>query len=191
MYPRLKVVIRDSKNNEVDKDDKGTIRNILMQKNELEEVEGFHMEVLEKFTPKGNSDITFLTLEVDTKTKQKILGSRIVKGESIVAYGAGFHSVMEDVKVKICYRCQGYNHISKNCNLSEKNEFKCKFCSGNHDSKECNKKSNPLCCPNCKSKNDKIGSEDKQDRVDVRHAAHTMKCGIYLAELQSVKSKNI
>ncbi len=47
-----------------------------------------------------------------------------------------------------CYKCQGFNHIAKDC----KKEQKCVRCAGSHKSTECpdkNKKSLKLKCSNC------------------------------------------
>ena len=48
-----------------------------------------------------------------------------------------------------CYKCQGFNHVAKDC----KSEQKCVRCAGAHKSTECpdkNKKSLKLKCSNCK-----------------------------------------
>ena len=47
-----------------------------------------------------------------------------------------------------CYKCQGFNHVAKDC----KSEQKCVRCAGAHKSTECpdkNKKSLKLKCSNC------------------------------------------
>jgi hypothetical protein len=96
------------------------------------------------------------------------------------------------VRVKIYYKCQGYNHTSADCS-KDKNMIKCKFCNQNHHFKECNKKLNPLCCPNCSSKNEKVRSGDRNIDIpllDVNHAAHTNKCSLYLKEIEAANRKN-
>jgi hypothetical protein len=187
-YPKLKVLIRDSKNNEIDTDDDKTIRNIIMEKNDLEEGDGFHLKVAGKFTPQNNKDLTVLTLEVDQETKMKLLTKKPGAKEAKLAYGGGLYKVLEDVRLKICYKCQGYNHVSAQCN---KDHVRCKLCSMNHHASQCDRNKHPLCCPNCKSKNEKMNNENDAMALNTCHAAHTTKCSIYLGEIEKAKTKNI
>lgn len=45
-----------------------------------------------------------------------------------------------------CFKCQGYGHVGNYC----KDKLVCSFCSGEHDSKECNRKDGDHACPACK-----------------------------------------
>lgn len=51
-----------------------------------------------------------------------------------------YHGINRSVR---CYRCQGFNHISINCNV----EMKCRRCAGPHSVQECSSKK--LKCANC------------------------------------------
>jgi hypothetical protein len=86
MYPKLKAIIRDSRTNELEKDSNETIKNIIMEKNDLEE-EGFYLEIIGKYTPHHNKELTLLTLEVDNNTKRKLLNRKTKSGEAKLAYG--------------------------------------------------------------------------------------------------------
>ncbi|XP_053211771.1 uncharacterized protein LOC128395378 [Panonychus citri] len=52
--------------------------------------------------------------------------------------------------VRMCYRCFSYEHIAKMC----KNQLRCQYCTGSHDSKTCGVKNQPQSyqCDVCKQK---------------------------------------
>ena len=92
----------------------------------------------------------------------------------------GFQSsckVYDSFYVLRCYKCQEYNHHSRDC----KKSAKCGFCAGSHETRNCSEKSNvdAVCCVNC-SKAGKTGNE-------VLHEAGSLDCPVYLEHLTKVK----
>ena len=86
--------------------------------------------------------------------------------------------VYDSIYVLRCYKCQGFNHHSRDC----KNDAKCGFCAGPHETRVCTVKENvnSICCINC-TKAGKSGD-------DVAHEAGSQSCPIYIDHFNKVKS---
>ena len=92
----------------------------------------------------------------------------------------GFQSsckVYDNIFVLRCFKCQEYNHHSREC----KNAAVCGFCSGNHETRSCSEKSNnhKACCINCKKSGKAIS--------DTSHEAGSVECPIYQQNQEKVK----
>ena len=93
----------------------------------------------------------------------------------------GFQSsckVYDNIFVLRCYKCQEYNHHSKEC----KNQAVCGFCAGGHETRNCSEKSNVhgAKCVNC-TKAGKTGS-------DTSHEAGSLDCHVYKQQYHKVKN---
>ena len=75
--------------------------------------------------------------------------------EGKLYYGRSKLNVEERFHLQQCYKCQGFNHVSKDC-TSEVSV--CKRCGGDHDVKQCEATSTKLCV-NCNNSSEhKSGS---------------------------------
>lgn len=75
-----------------------------------------------------------------------------------------------NIKIMQCFRCQGFNHISKNCFKNPK----CRLCSGSHFTSQCTDSSDRLIkCANC-------GGE---------HESNSVQCEVYNRVLQLQKDR--
>lgn len=92
-------------------------------------------EIIRSFKSKENSK--HYVIAVDNETNKKLL-----RRERILIKYNSFRLKKYTV-VKRCFRCQGFNHYSTNCNRPEK----CGKCSGAHDTRSCT--SSILKCANC------------------------------------------
>lgn len=84
--------------------------------------------------------------------------------------------VYEVIRVKRCFKCQGYNHISENC----RNKKSCRNCGDEHDMKECEcvyKK-----CVNCVTINEKFNTQ-----FAYNHSSNDPNCPIFLRKLEQYK----
>ena len=66
-----------------------------------------------------------------------------------------------------CYNCQEFGHHSRDCNKTEI----CGHCSGQHQTRNCEKKSDPIaaCCSNCK----------REGTADSKHSANSVDCPLF------------
>ena len=59
--------------------------------------------------------------------------------------------ISDRFRVIQCYGCQKFGHVKENCPLKSQNILVCRYCSGNHDGKDCSLKGNIASykCANC------------------------------------------
>lgn len=88
--------------------------------------------------------------------------------------GWTIHAVYEQVRILRCFRCNGYDHILKDCKM--KHDM-CVHCGGKHKVKECK---GSMDCSNCRNLLIHISKRG--------HPANDIKCPIYLRKLQQLKS---
>lgn len=101
---------------------------------------------------------------------------RIMKNKKIFV-GCCNCTVYDDYNVNICYKCNRYGHSSKKCTNNEC----CRYCAGEHASKDCQQKEN-LQCINCTTSNEKYKTNRRTD-----HAADDKtKCDTYKYKVQQV-----
>ncbi|KAJ3641888.1 hypothetical protein Zmor_028358 [Zophobas morio] len=128
-----------------------------------------------KFSPlkkKDKTDSFFALLEVDIETYKKALNI----GHCLIGLDAC--SIYCGIDVLRCYKCNGYNHSSKNCN----SELSCPRCAGKHVVKECTAVN--LCCTNCSN----LKSNEKFDNIAVDHAAgERQNCQAYQLTINKLK----
>lgn len=115
--------------------------------------------VLDISPTKNNSDIKQALLQIDkfTYTRATDAGHVIVGYDSCAVYDA--------INVLRCFRCNGFNHSSRNC----KKEISCPKCAGKHAIKDC--KSDTFGCVNCIKLN-----EGGDSKVTFNHAAWDVNC---------------
>lgn len=86
--------------------------------------------------------------------------------------------VYEYLNVKICYKCNGYNHKSTVCTRQKT----CRKCGGEHDLKECNEQL--VNCINCITINKSL-----KFNFDVNHYAGSRECNVLQRKLSVERSK--
>lgn len=106
-------------------------------------------------------------LETDCDSFNKIINMKKIK------IGWDICNVFEDIEVKRCYKCLGYNHKSNVC----KNKQACNICSGEHKSDVC--KANTTTCINCKTAKEKLKID-----IDDKHRANSRDCVIYKRKVE-------
>ena len=85
------------------------------------------------------------------------------------------YRIKEYINILRCYRCHGYGHMAKVCNVPKQ---LCDFCgNSDHDRKDCKSISQPSCI-NCK----------RYKRKEVGHVRH-LQCPEYLRQLDLYNSK--
>lgn len=100
--------------------------------------------------------------------------------------------VSDRVHIIQCYRCQKYGHTkdSETCSLFGTEDVICMYCSGNHFSKNCEKKANKNTqgykCSNCIHAN-KRGT----NTYDVTHATTSSKCQLRQRQIEKVIDRTI
>lgn len=82
-------------------------------------------------------------------------------------------SVVEEIKVKRCFNCSGYNHRSDKCS----NKVACPRCSGEHRLANCN--SQEFQCINCLVYNDKLNM-----KLNTKHSALSINCEVFKRKMQ-------
>lgn len=78
------------------------------------------------------------------------------------------YRIYEDITVRKCYNCQGYNHKGESC----KNQLACGYCMGSHETKQCSKPFKK--CANCTSANSRYNKNH-----DVSHETNDPLCPSY------------
>lgn len=81
-----------------------------------------------------------IAIEVTPELRKKLLSlSRVYLGWSSC-------KVEDFIRITRCYKCNGYNHIQKNCKALTPS---CAHCAGPHETNTCDKKEQPPKCTNC------------------------------------------
>lgn len=83
-------------------------------------------------------------------------------------------TVIEDLNVFRCFKCQGYNHKHNNCT----NNLACKRCAEKHSVMQCN--SIKEVCVNCKIANEKYNL-----RLNTNHAVNNEICAVYQKRIKT------
>lgn len=87
-------------------------------------------------------------------------------------------AVKEHFSILRCHNCTGYEHTKDMCTKATI----CGYCSGDHQSSECN--TNHLSCPNCNEANAKLKLQ-----LDTKHHAWGKKCTILSRKIKRVGNK--
>ena len=88
--------------------------------------------------------------------------------------------IVENITIKTCFKCRGFNHIRTECSNSQA----CSKCSGEHDLKDCT--SEESICINCVRSNSKFGLN-----IDIKHPSWSKTCPTYMNHIDNIlKSRN-
>ena len=111
-------------------------------------------------------------ISVDTVSyKQLFTKSKIKIGWDICP-------IYEYFNIKRCFKCNGYNHTSKDCTREEK----CSKCAGSHNYKICN--SINLKCSNCQYIVDKYNK-----KIETNHSSRDESCPVFIKQLNLLKNR--
>ena len=90
---------------------------------------------------------------------------------SILYHKVSFEKYQPADQITMCYRCQRFNHSSRNCNLKPR----CVRCGKEHDAKECDRVNNPVKCANCGKSHvaSYRGCEERLNQTARRQNQHT------------------
>ena len=111
-------------------------------------------------------------VEADGHTFAKLVNTKL-------DLGWGYCSIYEDLSIRRCKKCCGYNHKTSEC----RNEQKCPCCAGDHESKRCPNKENKQCI-NC------IYVKQKFDATrDTNHTSDSEDCPIYVNKVKMAQEK--
>lgn len=98
--------------------------------------------------------------------------------------------VFEYIPVTICYKCNGYSHLAKDCKVE--NDV-CSFCSGPHHFKVCPNSNDisQLCCPSCSTYNEKIKNFNNQSNLNrsTDHKSNSTQCPSFVRMTNIIKMK--
>lgn len=151
--PRLKIVEIDAIMGESEQE---VIERDVMERNFLNNKEDF-LKVVYKYKNAQKNSWSVL-IEVNARTYEKIMKKRRVYVGALVC------PVFDDFNLNICNNCSKYGHSSKKC---KDKKCVCKFCAGNHISKDCiTKDKEDLQCNNCIVYNTK-----NDEKRQVNHSA--------------------
>jgi hypothetical protein len=112
-----------------------------------------------------------IVMEINSEDYNKVMKMKKIKHEWEIC------KVVDNVFVRRCYNCFGFNHNAKDC----KNKKACPRCAKSHESKECNAET--VKCINCITSRDKFKKKD----VDVNHEAWSRECPVYKSKVESGK----
>ena len=134
-------------------------RNFLKDNSELKVVHKYQNNKSKKWN---------IIAELNSYTYEKIMNNRTVY------YSYCRYKAYDDFNVNMCNKCCMYGHTERKC---KRNDFTCKYCSQNHDSKDCpiKKETNKFNCTNCTYANQKANK-----KYDCNHSANDFKnCEYY------------
>lgn len=86
------------------------------------------------------------------------------------------YKVVDNIYVRRCYKCCGFNHIAANC----KNKIACSRCAGDHKYNECKERKEK--CINCMMMNEKL-----KMNLKINHNAWAKECIVYKRKVESSK----
>lgn len=112
-------------------------------------------------------------LEVDANTFKRLIAA------DKVSIGWDPCWINEDLNIRRCYKCWGFNHVSSKCSNSHQ---RCPKCSGNHHQKDCvsNEEKCAVCCDAVSKNNLKIATD---------HTVFSPDCPSYIHRL-AVERRN-
>lgn len=98
--------------------------------------------------------------------------------------------VFDYTPITICYKCNGYGHLAKDCKV-EKDV--CSFCSDSHNIKVCPNINDDtkLCCATCSAYNDKIKNFNNQINLTraTNHKCNSVDCTSFVSMTKIIKMK--
>lgn len=165
--PRLKIlnVSDEMMNDEI-------IENLKAQNELLEKAEISVKTVYNKKVRDKNSKLFDVVIETSQETSELLLLMKAVN------LGWSKCKVVENIYIKRCFKCCGFNHVAKDC----KNNLACSKCGGNHQREKCKSKNTK--CVNCSVMCQKFNL-----RLNNNHEAYDKECEIYKRKLKNLKEK--
>lgn len=132
------------------------------------------IKVIKMYEVKKKDEIKYTAIiESDTETIHQILNSEKL------SIGWDRCRVFDHVYILRCYRCLGFNHISKVCTRKQL----CIKCGGEHEKKDC--KSNETKCANCVN-----AAKSLNITLDINHEAYSMDCSVFKRRVQHEKVRS-
>lgn len=137
--------------------------NVLKDQNSSVCNEESHVSVLHLFNGKSNSKFG-AKLEVDASTFKKMIDA----GKVFIGWDSCW--VTEDLNIRRCYKCWGFNHVSSKC--SEPLQ-RCPKCCGNHHQNDCDStiEKCAVCC-------DAVSKFHM--KIDTNHTVFSLHCPSYI-----------
>ncbi|CAH0552453.1 unnamed protein product [Brassicogethes aeneus] len=135
-------------------------------------------KVIKIWPTKNNKNIYQAVLQVDSTTYNKLMS--VSKDKLLV--GLNYCSVYDSVYVLRCFKCNGFNHLSKDC--SNQNNS-CPRCAQEHLLEECKATDTELKCINCTN----LNNINKSLKLEVSHAVWDSKCYVFNQKAKEYKSK--
>lgn len=141
------------------------VKKLLLQNSEIfvadSKIEVVHIFSVSKSTRHGFKLVT------DSATHERILKNGKLR------VGWDLCSVSEDLDVRRCFNCCGFNHSKEKCTST----LCCPKCTGSHLLKDC--QSPTIVCVNCKNSNDTLHLG-----LDVNHLATSLDCPVFIRRAQ-------
>lgn len=146
---------------------------VLKEQNSNIILESSTVSVVYSFNSKSNSRFG-AKLEVDAMTFKRMIDA----GKVFVGWDSC--RVTEDLNIRRCYKCWGFNHVSSKCSVAQQ---RCPKCNGNHHQKDCQSTSEncAVCCEAVLKYHIKI---------DTNHTVFFPNCPSYLHRV-SLEHRNI
>lgn len=111
-------------------------------------------------------------IEVDAATFKNMLDAKKM------FIGWDSCSVSEDLNIRRCYKCWGFNHISSKCELTQR----CSKCSGSHHKNECDS-----AIEKCAVCSDAVSLNHL--KIDINHSVFSSSCPSYLHRVYQQRSR--
>lgn len=169
--PRFKIL----KVIQPDDDDETLIREIKSQ-NRIIDDESHKIEIIkrEQVKVKGENieDCFNIVVQASGETFKKVMS----EGNGRLFVGWRNYKVVDNVYIRRCYKCYGFNHDAKDC----KSKIACSSCSLPHMRKDC--KNNEEKCINCVSTNKRLGT-----KLSENHNVWSKECSVYMRKLATSK----
>lgn len=167
-YPKMKIINISSDINR----DCNLIREKLIMQNNIDiNGENFHLDVF--YLTQEHKGYYNALIETDMRTFEGLRQ----RGKVFISLHAC--RVFEFVNVAKCYKCQGFNHFSREC---EEENTSCPICSKNHSGAECKEKNES--CINCLRANKKYGTN-----LSTNHTVWDRACKCLQRAEEQMKSK--
>ena len=171
--PRIRVVGMSEKLK-----DEVLVNYVKYQNKNLFNLEKPECKVLKIWHTKKNNCVFQAILQVDVNSYNNIMSI----GNGKLFIGLDVCDVYDSVVLRRCFKCNGYNHHSGNCQIDK---HYCPRCAEQHLLKDCKVSDGNLQCINCIKFNEK----NKDSIVDIKHAAWDSKCHVYRQNVEEFKSK--
>lgn len=151
------------------------IERSLKEQNEMLSESEVKCIMVMKAKKKDNRQYEFWSavVELDSKSFQAVMGVGKVN------IGWDRCRVYEQIRIKRCFKCLGFNHESKECT----NKECCRNCGGEHNSRNC-EEPEKIECVNCVLSNKRLHLN-----LDVNHKSMDYECPVYRKKLDAKRSR--